>query len=336
MHLVSISIIIPVYNVEPYITNCLQSVMRQTYNGPVECILVDDCGQDKSIEVAQRLIDDYTGSVGFKILHHKQNKGLSASRNTGTLAATGDYFYYLDSDDYLVDECLEILAAPLLENDYDMVMGDCKLTSNPYNIQYLCNDTGPIIGNENIFREFFAERTLYMMACNKLFKASLFKEHDLQFLEGQIHEDDLWTYKTALCLESLYVQNVVTYIYRIRPDSITSDYHSRTKLRLSSWMATVDYVLSHPANVRKEYYDKCVVYDFGKVVRFILHDKDCHRNEYIGLRRRFDYHPVKLFIKGRMNAKTFMEQLHLALSPQVGYSYLVLRKIGRRFFKAQG
>lgn len=330
-----ISIIIPVYNVEPYIAECLQSIMRQTYQGPIECIVVDDCGTDKSIEVAQRVIAEYGGPIVFKVLHHEHNRGVAASRNTGTAAATGDYFYYVDPDDYIVDDCLEVLTEPLKEKDYDMVLADCKLTEDPHHIRFMCLETGPVCGNENIFKEFHAERTLFMMVWNKLFKASLYKDYDLSFIEGQIHEDDLWTYKSTLYLESLYVQNVKTYVYRIRPGGITADYYSRTKHRLESWMATVDYVLDHPAKVAKAYYDKCVVYCFGKAVRFMIHDNEGHRGEYVALRKRFDYHPFKLFLKGELRFKELKEQFHLALPPHLGYTYISLRRAARRLFRRQ-
>lgn len=328
-----VSIVIPVYNVEPYIAECLQSVMRQTYQGEIECIVVDDCSTDKSIEVAERVIAEYTGAIEFKVVHHEHNRGVAASRNTGTDAATGDYYYYLDPDDYITGDCLAVLTEPLKEKDYDMVLADCDLTENPYHIRYMCMETGPLCGNENIFRAFHAERTLFMMVWNKLFKASLCKDHDLQFLEGQIHEDDLWTYKTTLYMESLYVQNVKTYIYRIRPGGITADYHDRTKHRLKSWMATMDYVLSHPAEVKREYYDMSVVYDFEKVVRFIIHDDESHKAEYVALRQRFNYHPFKLFLKGKLKFSKLKDQLHLALPPRLGYDYIGLRKIGRRLFR---
>ena len=102
-----ISIIIPIYNVEPYIEDCLQSVMRQTYRGMMECILVDDCGTDNSMKVAEQLIKIYNGPIDFKVLHHEHNRGLSAARNTGIDAACGDYVYFLDSDDWISDDCFE-------------------------------------------------------------------------------------------------------------------------------------------------------------------------------------------------------------------------------------
>ena len=73
--------------------------MRQTYQGAMECLIVDDCGTDDSMAIAERTIATYEGPIVFQVLHHERNRGLSAARNTGTLAAKGDYLYYLDSDD---------------------------------------------------------------------------------------------------------------------------------------------------------------------------------------------------------------------------------------------
>ena len=78
-----ISIIVPVYNVAPYIAACLQSVMHQTCQDALECILVDDCGTDNSMEVVGEMLQSYEGPIGFKVVHHTENRGLSAARNTG-------------------------------------------------------------------------------------------------------------------------------------------------------------------------------------------------------------------------------------------------------------
>ena len=125
-----VSIIIPVYNVEPYIEECLQSVMRQSYRGKIECILVDDCGTDNSMEIAVQLIEDYHGPIDFKVLHHEHNRGLSAARNTGMDAACGDYVYFLDSDDWISDDCIEKLTQPLCNKQYDFVIGHFERDGN--------------------------------------------------------------------------------------------------------------------------------------------------------------------------------------------------------------
>lgn len=110
---VSISLIIPVYKVAPYVERCLKTVMSQTWDR-FECILVDDASPDDSIARCERMIAAYEGNIRFRILHHEKNQGLSAARNTGTDAATGDYILYIDSDDMITDDCVEKLMAPVL------------------------------------------------------------------------------------------------------------------------------------------------------------------------------------------------------------------------------
>ena len=87
----SVSILVPIYNVEKYIEKCLHSVMAQTYQGEIECIIVDDCGTDNSIAIAKRLIDGYNGPIEFRIIHHEHNRGLAAARNTAVAAAKGKF-----------------------------------------------------------------------------------------------------------------------------------------------------------------------------------------------------------------------------------------------------
>ena len=121
----SISIIIPVYNVEKYIERCLLSVIGQKgLDGFVECILVDDCTPDRSMQIAQKLIGDYQGSIHFRIIHNNENQGLSCSRNNGLKIAKGDFVYFLDSDDYIYPNCLELLSQRLTYNGslVDMVV----------------------------------------------------------------------------------------------------------------------------------------------------------------------------------------------------------------------
>lgn len=89
-----ISIIVPIYGVEPYIKKCLISIMSQSLTSGVECILVNDCTKDESINIAQKLIDEYRGNIKFRIINREENGGLSAARNTGILEAKGDYLYF--------------------------------------------------------------------------------------------------------------------------------------------------------------------------------------------------------------------------------------------------
>ena len=115
----------PVYGVERHIERSLHSVMRQDYTGPLECIIVDDCTPDKSIEIADRLLHGYNGSICFHVIHRQENGGLSAARNTGIRESTGNYLFFLDSDDEIMPHTISTLMA--LAKKYpgvDLVYGD--------------------------------------------------------------------------------------------------------------------------------------------------------------------------------------------------------------------
>ena len=329
-----ISIIIPVYNVEPYIAECLQSVMRQTYQGPMECIVVDDCVTDKSMEIVEQLVADYDGSITFRVLYHEHHQGVSAARNTGIEVAKGDYIYFIDSDDYVSDNCLELLTRPLQDADYDMVVGDLVTFGKPCDIPFISNETRAVFGREKLFDELCSVGTTYTMAWNKIIKASLFRQFDLSFLEGQIHEDELWTYKTALCLESMYVLRVPTYYYRVRESSITSNAVVNVEKVMKSRYATINYVLDHPANVLKESYDKYILRRFELYVRPAFRTKVDFRDDFVSLRRKFDYHLLPQVLKGNMGMGEAKKQLYLLLPPDLGCFILRLRRWKKHMINA--
>ena len=162
-----ISIIVPVYNVEAYIEDCLKSITAQTYKGDIECIIVNDCTPDSSCAIIERFIEKYNGAIDFKFLHHTKNRGLSAARNTGIDAATGDYIYFIDSDDEITPECIGLLTEPIENNKYDFVIGDyATIGSNNEYPPILLNE-GQITTKEEIRKTFFTHKW-YMMAWNKL------------------------------------------------------------------------------------------------------------------------------------------------------------------------
>ena len=250
-NLPKISIIIPVYNVAEYIAECIQSVMRQTYKGAIECILVDDCSPDDSIAIAERLIKEYSGSISFRILHHDRNRGLSAARNTGLDASTGDYVYFLDSDDYITDDCIALLSAPLQESDHDMIIGNYQTTDTPPKRFDYFNKSGNVVGSENIFHE-YSNRSIPVIACNKLCSAVFLKKYGIFFKEGQLHEDEMWTYKTMCHMQSCFIVTACTYIYRMRDCSITNTHNSENlRKKANAYFVTLSYIFDHRYDLNK-------------------------------------------------------------------------------------
>ncbi|MCQ2203456.1 MAG: glycosyltransferase [Bacteroidales bacterium] len=219
-----ISVIIPVYNVEQYIEKCLSSVMQQTFTGSLECIVVDDCGNDNSIAIAQRIIDSYNGPFAFKIIHHEKNGGLSAARNTGTKASSGDYVYYLDSDDEITPSCIQLLTdAANCHPNVDVVQG-ATLTipvDDPFYSIKQFNSTTFVADNNWIRQQFYKiNNGLPVNAWNKLIRRQFIEDNSLWFKEGIIHEDQHWMFFAVKRMQSIAFVHDVTYIHQRNNESI--------------------------------------------------------------------------------------------------------------------
>lgn len=125
-----VSVIVPIYKVGEFISRCVVSLMKQTLSD-VEFIFVDDATPDNSMEILQSVIDRYPDRKSqCRILHHEQNKGLPAARNTGLEVALGEYIFHCDSDDYVEKNMLEKLYDAAKKNDADIVWCDWYLSFN--------------------------------------------------------------------------------------------------------------------------------------------------------------------------------------------------------------
>ncbi len=215
-----VSVIIPVYNVVRYIERCLLSALGQTW-GELEIILVNDATPDDSMDVVENVLAGHPRRACVKVLAHSRNRGLSAARNTALREATGDYVFFLDSDDYLPAESIERLARGAWEENVDFVVGNYEVTGGRRSVPPLKLATGLLEDNRRVLAT-FAAGEWYVMACNKLISRSFLLRNRLFFQEGLVHEDDLWSFKTACLAERAFIVNETTYYYYIQPDSITS------------------------------------------------------------------------------------------------------------------
>ena len=220
-----VSIIIPTYNVEKYIRECLESVARQTYRGEMECLIVDDCGTDKSIAVAEDFISHYQRKIDFKIIRREQNGGLSAARNTGTSAATGDYIYYLDSDDYIKPDCIDSLVKVAMKFPEAEVIqagilrSDSGICFNAESATYpdVVTDYQTIISN------MLYQGRLPVSAWSKLIRRNFLVKNNIIFTEGIIYEDVDFEFRIAKHISCWALCRSNSYVYRInREGSITN------------------------------------------------------------------------------------------------------------------
>lgn len=237
----SVSIIVPVYNVENYIYDCFQSIINQTYTGSLECLFIDDCGTDNSIVVLNGLLAEYKGTINMRLLHHDKNSGLSAARNTGMSNATGDYLFFLDSDDQIYPETIDCLSrSAIQENNPDIILGGYKVSESDHPINQYRYDYQVMEGQPLIAAEFLDDR-LYCMAPNKLIRKGFILDNNLWFKEGIIHEDNLWSYQSFHLAKKVVTIPDTTYYYNIHDESIMSS----TKLgkRLESCKVIFDVIM---------------------------------------------------------------------------------------------
>lgn len=223
-----ISVIIPVYNVEEYINECLESVLNQTYKN-IEILCIDDCGIDNSV----RKVECYAKKDSrIKILRHNCNKGLACSRNTGIKYATGDYIFFLDSDDYITEDILEKMYNKAITTNSDVIVSTTKVfNENPSN-SFLQERVNAVenylkfvpVDNYQVSATNFSE-ALKIISCvswGKLYKSSFIKKNNLKYTnKNLIHEDDGFSLKVLSCLPNVTMVDNVGVMYRIREKSIT-------------------------------------------------------------------------------------------------------------------
>ena len=119
-----VSIIVPVYNASAFIKGCIDSVRSQTMTEGVECILIDDCSTDNTLEEIQSIINgDVNVNGNFFLLRQERNQGPSAARNRGIREAKGEYVFFLDADDTITSDCIELLYGLAKQYDADYVQG---------------------------------------------------------------------------------------------------------------------------------------------------------------------------------------------------------------------
>lgn len=229
-----ISIIIPVYGVEQYIDQCIDSVLNQDYSN-IECIIVNDCTKDNSMLILDAKLKEYSGNIDFKIVNQEHNKGLSAARNRGLELSTGDYVYFLDSDDMIFPKSMSLLAKLITRyNEVDVVMGDMECKVKNLNKILTISDKHFLEFSNNpdwIYNHFLIN--VPVTAVNKLYSKIFLKRGKLRFEEDLLHEDVLWHYCLGKNIQSIAFCFNKTYYYRYNSNSITISALNE-KLRIES------------------------------------------------------------------------------------------------------
>lgn len=230
----AISIIIPVYNVEKYLRECLDSIIQQGFQ-EYEIICVNDASPDNS----EKILLEYAAQYAqIKVLNHSENRGLSAARNTGLMSAGGKYVLFVDSDDMIAQGMLQDLYYTAEQQHTDMV---------GFDIVFLCEDRDyrnkflnriksqridGVYSGKELFCKLAFEGHMKNAACQWFIKREFLKEYHIKFYEGILHEDELFSFLCFMNAQRVMYIEKDYYVYRQRNGSImaTKDYRRAESL----------------------------------------------------------------------------------------------------------
>lgn len=306
----NVSIIIPIYNVEKYIERCLMSALKQTYRN-LEIILINDCTPDNSMEIAKEIISksEYSKDLEVKFISHSVNKGIAATRNTGMRNVTGEYFFFLDSDDEITPDCIESMVK--LAQKYegvDIIQGDIvninnnKIRKNNYtDFPEYISDKSTI--KKLLFNDGTLEYNIPNVVWNKLIRTSLVKENSMWFREGIVSEDVYWLIMYWRYVSSIAFNSQKTYLYfNDNPESITNESNKRKKYFVSYMIILKEFIPTI------EYNDNYIYQHFIK----LLHNYGIHTQT---IKDRQMY---------KETIKYLLSQKHLPFKVKLSLYYLML------------
>lgn len=211
-----VSVIVPAYNVEEYIENCIISIIQQTYTN-IEIIIIDDGSTDSTGKICDRLAK---ADKRINVIHQK-NQGLSQARNNGIKLASGEYISLIDGDDIVKKDFLRNMADAMKDN-VDVVVGGYKTVADTKKIlciNKMSNST--LSGKDATIRLLTKQEDFFVIAWNKLYKRELFTKNNIWYPAKRIHEDNLTTYKLLSKARNVTIIDSSDYLYIKRAGSIT-------------------------------------------------------------------------------------------------------------------
>lgn len=219
-----ISVIVPIYKVEPYLDKCIASIVNQTYKN-LEIILVDDGSPDN----CPAMCDSWAERDSRIRVIHKPNGGLSDARNAGMAVATGELLAFVDSDDWISPDMYEYLYQRLTEDGSDVAACGVQLIwENGTPPCMLTCEGNRVLDREEAMQAIIEESWLKQPVVYKIYKTKLIK--DIKFPVGKYHEDVFWSYQAIGRAQKVSVSNHIGYYYLQRGGSIMGEGYSPKRL----------------------------------------------------------------------------------------------------------
>lgn len=212
-----VTLAIPIYNVEKYVEKALLSALNQTFPN-IEYLIIDDKGQDKSMDIVHRIISEHPRGKDVRIIDHIVNQGTGATKNSAIKEAQGEYLFFMDSDDEITPDCIELLYNKIIKENTDLVIGNYIRTD--CSSQKIISQTN--LPNITIRKEYALSylNEFYVQTWNKLYKTSILK--DIKCIPHHRNEDVWFSFQLMLKAQSVTITPQITYNYIERENSVVS------------------------------------------------------------------------------------------------------------------
>lgn len=236
-----VTISIPIFKCEKFIIRCLESVKNQTYKN-LEIVLVNDCTPDDSMLLVKNFIDA-NPDLTIKIIEHQENSGLSVVRNNGIKASTGKYLFFLDSDDEITIDCIELLVKKAEKTDAQIIIAQNRWINTFDNTT---KDFGfPTITEKKYYDNNLEIFSVYSKggfpssSWNKLFKRDFIVDNQIYFVPGLFAQDELWFFHLLLKTDTLAIIDDITYLYYLHGESVI---FNRKKKNFENYLTILEYL----------------------------------------------------------------------------------------------
>lgn len=283
--MMKVSVIIPMYKVEEYLRECLDSVANQTLKD-IEVLCIDDGSPDRSAEIAAEYVSKYSN---FKLIR-KENGGLSSTRNVGIEAASGEYVYFLDSDDYIDLQMLEKLYDKACAGNLDVIYFNTNLVFESDEIRqrnmnlleyYARNDSySGVCTGQAMFVRMLEDWKFLPSACLQMFRREFLIQNNLRFYVGIVHEDVLFSFQCAMLAQRANYVPDKFYFRRMRDESIMTN--SKSMRNVEGYLVAYSEALRfiHDVEVEETAADKISEYMYTSMYKnayIILRDLDAEK-----------------------------------------------------------
>lgn len=273
-----VSIVVPIYKVEKYLARCVNSLTSQTYKN-IEIILVDDGSPDN----CPKMCDEYAKNDKRIKVIHKKNGGLSDARNVGLGLSRGEYIAFVDSDDYVSTNFIEVLLDTCYKNGADISCCNFYRVSNGRDTTAQKHMSSKNFTNVEAIRDIFLANSLCeIMTWNKLYRTSLFKDNDIKFPVGKVHEDNFTTYKLLYYANKIIFVNQPLYYYLQRDDSIMGQTFNKNRLAVLDMFSEAEaFFKYHKLDLHQELQSSQLLAILALYNDFLLNDTHDKATRYI-------------------------------------------------------